>query len=133
MTSNTQERRSFPRLAGQKLEVTVRQRGQLARSSAAVMDFNRFGIALLAERAFTKDRQVFISLRLDELILDNVVGVVHNCHPHEGGYRCGIQFRTRSALQLDQNLVEAVLMRLECGLSDDALHPMAVVDEAGSR
>lgn len=111
--------------------MSLRQRGQLARCRARVIDFNRFGMAVLTERPLDKDRRLFISLRWEEIRLDNVVGVVHNCIPHgpasdgavpdagatPGGYRCGIRFRTRSELQLDQHQVEIGLMRLELALA----------------
>ena len=45
--------------------------------------------------------------------MDNVIGVVHNCIGIADGYRCGIQFRTCSDLQLDQEITEQDLCELE--------------------
>lgn len=126
-----QDRRTYPRREAPELAVTLRQRGQLARCRARVIDFNRFGMAVFTDRPLDKDRRLFISLRWEEIRLENVVGVVHNCIPHEPppagappedggnrhGYRCGIRFRTRSELQLDQQQVEVDLMRLELALA----------------
>ena len=49
----------------------------------------------------------------DEIKLDNVIGIVHNCIGLSDGYRCGIQFRTYSELQLDKAPTERVLAILE--------------------
>ena len=48
-----------------------------------------------------------------ETSVDNIIGVVHNCIAQQDGFRCGIQFRTRSELQFDKDLVENVLFDLE--------------------
>jgi len=125
------DRRTYPRREATELAVSLRLRGQLSRCAARVIDFNRFGMAVLTDRPLAKDRRLFITLRWCTVHLDNVVGVVHNCIPQNpsgegvaagnaetGGYRSGIQFRTRSELQLDQNLVEAELMRLERALAE---------------
>ena len=117
------ERRTLPRFAGQHLKVGLRQRGRLTRTPATVLDFNRFGIAVLIREPLAKEKQVFLTLRCGDLHLDNVIGVVHNCIVQEDGYRCGIQFRTRSDLQFDKDLVENALMHLEAGIgfgTDDA-------------
>jgi len=135
-----QDRRTYPRREAPELAVTLRQRGQLARCRARVIDFNRFGMAVLTGRPLDKDRRLFISLRWEEICLENVVGVVHNCIPHEPpphddppedygkrpGYRCGIRFRTRSELQLDQHQIEADLMRLERALAKVAASAVSV-------
>ena len=107
------ERRSLPRFSDRNLEVILRQRGRLSRWQTTVLDFNRFGLAVLIDEPLEKEKQIFLSLRFGDVHLDNVIGVVHNCIAQRGGYRCGIQFRTRSALQFDKDLVENTLALLE--------------------
>ena len=52
--------------------------------------------------------------------LENVIGVVHNCIGLPDGYRCGIQFRTCSEFQMDQEAIERELSFLEARFA--ALH-----------
>lgn len=110
------DRRTLPRFAGQHLEVGLRQRGRLTRTRATVLDFNRFGIAVLLREPLEKEKQIFLTLRCGAVSLDNVIGVVHNCISQRDGYRCGIQFRTRSDLQFDKEMVESALLQLESGI-----------------
>lgn len=95
------------------MEVQLRQRGQFGFLSAHVLDFNRFGLALLFERPLPKDKVVFLNLHCAGLKLREVVGVVHNCLAHGNGFRCGIRFRTQSELQLDREDVESALREIE--------------------
>ena len=123
------DRRTLPRFTGDELQVALRQRGRLSRTAASVLDFNRFGIAVLIREPLPKEKQIFLSLRYREVYLDNVIGVVHNCIAQQDGFRCGIQFRTRSELQFDKDLVENALFDLElafgCGDAEQApaVHP----------
>ena len=110
------ERRNLPRYDGQDLEVSIRPQGRLTRHGGRPQDFNRHGFALIVDQQITKDAQVFVQLAFEEVRLDNVVGIVHNCIKVETGYRVGIQFRTRSDLQFDQNYVESVLQYIEAVL-----------------
>lgn len=116
-TSVKPERRTLPRFTG-NMKVSLRQRGRIARIHSTVVDFNRFGIALLTRDPLEKSKPVFLTLECGGVQLDNVVGVVHNCITQEDGYRCGIQFRTRSTLQFDKNLVEHTLHQLELALAE---------------
>ncbi len=116
----TQDRRTRQRFEGHDLEVGLRQRGRLSHTPATVLDFNRFGIAVLVCEPLEKEKQIFLTLRCGELHLDNVIGVVHNCIAQRDGYRCGIQFRTRSDLQFDKDQVENALALLEAGLGYSA-------------
>lgn len=59
-----------------------------------------------------KDRFVFLTLALGAQSVEDVVGVVHNCTPHEDGYRLGIRFRLESQLQLDAPLVRQSVQRI---------------------
>ncbi len=112
------ERRALPRYRPTGLHVEVRRSGRLARTRAEALDFNRFGIGILIDQPIAKDKRIFISLRHGPRVLENVVGVVHNCIPHNGRFRCGIQFRTRSETQFDKDWVERVLLDLECVFND---------------
>ena len=111
------ERRTFPRFTGEDMQVALRQRGRISRTSTTVVDFNRFGVAVLLDEPLAKEKQVFLSLRCGEVRLDNIIGVVHNCIARGDQYRCGIQFRTQSSLQFDRNLVENTLLQLESGFA----------------
>ena len=107
------ERRSRPRYPGDGLWVSVRKKGRLAQIEGIAQDFNRHGLALLLDQPLPKDSTVYVSLHNGELKLDNVIGVVHNCISLRTGYRCGIQFRTCSNLQMDQAFTEQELVILE--------------------
>ena len=71
------DRRTFPRFTGRELEVGLRRRGRLGRVHGTVLDFNRFGIAVLTAHPLPKDQEVFITLRHGEARVDSVIGVVH--------------------------------------------------------
>jgi hypothetical protein len=114
--SGNQDRRTLQRFADQELEVDLRQRGRLSRTLVRVLDFNRFGIAVLVAEPLAKEKQIFLTLSYGELRLDNVIGVVHNCIAQGDGFRCGIQFRTRSDLQFDNDKIEHGLLALETSL-----------------
>lgn len=107
------DRRSDPRYLGLRLCAHLRLKGQLGRLPVEVLDFNRHGLAVRSERALPKDGIVFLSLDDGEQILERVIGVVHNCLEQDGGYRCGIRFRTQSSLQFDREFVERRLRALE--------------------
>lgn len=115
MTSShpVNDRRSQVRLDGRRIAVTLRPRGRLGTCSAEAVDFNRHGIAVHTAAPLEKDRLVFLSLRCDEVRLDNLVGVVHNCVRQGSVYRSGIRFRPGSELQQDRRLVESMLTTLE--------------------
>lgn len=116
-SSANRDRRTLPRFTG-NMKVSLRQRGRIARTHSTVVDFNRFGIALLTRDRLEKSKPVFLTLECGGVQLDNVVGVVHNCITQGDGYRCGIRFRTQSTLQFDKNLVERSLHQLELALLD---------------
>ena len=82
-------------------------------STSRVLDFNRHGLAVHIDRPLPKDQLVFLSLDHDSVCVERVIGVVHNCLAHTGGYRCGILFRTQSDLQFDREQVEAGLAQME--------------------
>ena len=91
----------------------VRRKGRLGRLEGVATDFNHCGIGILLDQPLPKDSKVTVSLTTGSHHVDNVVGVVHNCISVENGYRCGIQFRTQSHLQMDRRETEAALSNLE--------------------
>lgn len=106
------DRRTNTRLACNGLAVTLRVRGQWFNRPAHALDFSREGIALLWPQALAKDRQVFLNLALGTHTVEDLVGVVHTCTPHEEGYRLGILFRIESELQLDAPLIRQLVERM---------------------
>lgn len=111
------ERRTQPRWDAGALIACVRVRGRLGRQKADVVDFSRHGLALVTSSPLPRDKPLFLQLRLDELNIQNVVAVLHNCCTTDEGYRCGLRFRTASELQFDRELIESQLRRLEQRLS----------------
>jgi len=110
------ERRNLPRLECRGVVVTIRAKGRFARLKGMVLDFNRHGLAVFLDQPLAKHLQVFLDLQaashnLKEL--KELIGVVHNCTAFAEGYRCGIQFRTESGLQLDPDKTRESLQLLE--------------------
>lgn len=129
-----EDRRDRLRFDGSRMHVALRPRGRLGVVTAQAVDFNRHGIAVQTDAPLDKDRVVFLNLRCDQVRLDNVVGVIHNCVQRGPGFRCGIRFRPTSELQHDRTEVQAMLVELEAALAapaqraDPARRPR---DEAG--
>lgn len=107
------ERRSKPRYHTDGLLVSVRKKGRLGQLQGLAQDFNRHGLAMIIDQPLPKDATVYVCLSSGDLRVENVIGVVHNCIGIADGYRCGIQFRTSSDLQLDQEVTEQDLCVLE--------------------
>ncbi len=107
------DRRKTRRVDGSRIEVALRPRGRLGALPAMAVDFSRYGIAVHIDQPLPKDRPVYLSLRCDELRVDNLVGIVHNCVRQGQRFRCGIRFRPSSELQQDRVEVELALERLE--------------------
>ena len=107
------ERRSSPRFPSDGLLVSVRRKGRLGRIDGMAQDFNRHGVAFVITQSLPKDTTVYVTLQNDTRRVDNIVGVVHNCTLLGKSYRCGIQFRTCSELQLDQEATEGELAAME--------------------
>lgn len=122
------ERRDTPRYSSDGLIVSVRKKGRLSYIEGLAHDFNRHGLALILDQPLPKDTTVYVSLSSGDMKLDNVIGVVHNCIGLPKGYRCGIQFRTYSELQLDQGLTER-----ELGIFEARFKGMQDVSESQSR
>ena len=114
------ERRTLQRLSTGEIGASLRLRGRLSSTSVNVVDFNRYGMAILFDQPLPKDKVIYLSLRYANLCLDNVIGVIHNCMRHDDLYRCGIRFRTQSTLQFDKRQVEQDLLLLEKSLVNAA-------------
>ncbi len=78
-----------------------------------VLDFNRHGLAVFLDQPLTKHHAVYLNLQAGSRHLRDLIGVVHNCTAFAEGYRCGIQFRTDSNMQLDPDQVRETLELLE--------------------
>jgi len=93
---------------------TIGVRFPWPRITADVLDFNRYGMSLRLARPLATNQTVDIELDFGVLHIEGVVGVIHNCRSlRDGGYRCGIQFRTGAATQLDRNQIRSQLAGLE--------------------
>ena len=109
----TNERRELSRVNAESFQVELRPQGRLARVRAQPVDFNRHGIGVVTTAPLKERKNVYLKLRLGDLQLDNLIGVVHNCSQHEGGFRCGIRFKIHAELQTDRVLVETLLTSME--------------------
>ncbi len=107
------ERRSLPRYDASGLSITLRVKGRLARLQGAVVDFNRHGMAVCLDQPIKKDKHCYITIHMAGEVMHEVVGIVHNCTALDHGFRCGVRFRPDSALQFDQDVVQAQLEALE--------------------
>lgn len=113
MTLRT-ERRQHPRCETRGLTATIGQAFRWNRITADVLDYNRYGMSLRLTRPLATDQTIDIELDFGTMHIAGVVGVIHNCRGlRDGGYRCGIQFRTGARTQLDRNQIRAQLARLE--------------------
>jgi len=118
------DRRALPRIPVVGMTATVRVSGRFVRQSATVVDFNREGATLRLDTALRTEKPVYVSVSKPPLHLDSIVGVIHNCRPAEdGGFRCGVQFRTGSRLQFDREATEAMLREIERTLQDSSPQP----------
>ncbi len=107
------ERRRKARFSTDSLVVAVRRKGTINKLIGVAINFNRHGVAIVLDQPLPKECTVFLSLLSGDTEVDNVIGVVHNCIAQDNGYRCGIQFRTQSSMQFDQEFVEGRLRLLE--------------------
>ena len=114
------DRRLQPRYDAAGLGITVRAKGRLARLRGMVLDFNQHGLAVFLDQPLGKHADVYLTLQIAARRIENIVGVVHNCTAFSEGYRCGIQFRTSSTLQFDQDLIQSTLAALEQQFAPEA-------------
>lgn len=108
-----QDRRQTPRSPAAALSVTLRPKGRIGSMTAEAVDFNRYGIAVRAAQALTLEQPVFLNLACEDVRVDQIVGIVHNCLRLGEAYRIGIRFRLNSPLQRDRPLIERQLSCLE--------------------
>ena len=112
------DRRAIPRFPVTGMTATLRVSGHFGSQDATVIDFNREGASLLLPEPVPSSRPIYLSLLKPPLRLDGIVGAIHNCRPFAaGGFRCGVQFRTKSLLQFDRESTERELIRLEISLA----------------
>ena len=121
------DRRNKTRYPSDGLMVYVRRKGRLGRLEGLAQDFNRHGLAVVLDQPLQKETMVYLNLCSGETKLEQIIGVVHNCIGQDGGYRCGIQFRTSSVLQFDQAMVEQELSILEARFRAH-IHPPAYTE-----
>lgn len=114
------ERRANPRFDAIGIRASIKVKGQFGVLTAEALDFNRHGMAVLIDRELAKNKSLLVTLRCNDVFVGGVVGVVHNCHQSESGYRCGIQFRTQSVVQLDAAETERALLALERQVAVDS-------------
>ena len=120
------ERRHQPRYRATDLRAQLRLKGHFGRVGNSVVDFNRFGLAIRLQQPLPKQQIVYLSLEIGEMVIERVIGVVHNCLADPEGYRCGILFRTASDMQFDREMVESDLEQLEqLILANKAGQPLA--------
>ena len=91
----------------------MRRKGRLSQLAGLAHDFNRHGLALIIDQPLPKETTIYVGLTSDDMKLDDVISVVHNCIALPTGYRCGIQFRICSELQRDRGLTEKKLSMFE--------------------
>jgi hypothetical protein len=108
------DRRCAARFPSELLTVQLRRRGSLRRVTGKTLDFNRFGVAVLATKPMILDVLIYIELSYPSQDSDlSVVGVVHNCVRQGDLFRCGIRFRPQSSLQKYPTRIEPDLLALE--------------------
>ena len=112
------DRRNRRRLEADGLLISLRRKGRLGRLTGMALDYNRHGVGLVLDQPLPKDATVYLSITGRNVHVNNVIGIVHNCISHELGFRCGIQFRTTSGLQSDQQSIQAQLISLESVFTD---------------
>jgi hypothetical protein len=107
------ERRAKPRFEAIGIRASIKVKGQFGVLSAEALDFNRHGMAIILDRALTKNKSLLVTLKRGNDFIGGVVGIVHNCRASSDGFRCGIQFRTQSVIQMDQVETEQQLVDME--------------------
>lgn len=113
------------RLPCADLKVTCRQQLGLWTGRALnvfALDFDRHGMALQVDRPIAPGTYLLLNIEAEQLAVDSLEAVVHNCREWSEGFRCGIQFRhalnipdevpLRSALcEIEQRLTEILNTR----------------------
>jgi len=118
------DRRVLKRLPAGEVAVTLRLGYRLGRVPAVVLDFNRHGMAVRTEQPLPSHGTVDLALECRSVRITGVVAVIHNCRVlGDGGYRCGLQFRTDDRTQLDRVHIRQALTRLEETLASLGLEP----------
>jgi len=99
------------------MRATLRAKGRWGKTEVSVIDFNRHGMSILVDRPLEAPKGVRLCLELDELKLQDLYAVIHNCRSTEAhgmkSFRLGVQFRTDATDQFDRTEVEQTLAALE--------------------
>jgi hypothetical protein len=112
------ERRTLVRFPVTGMSASVAVRYRLGTHQGNVVDFNRHGITIELPRAIPLNKPLFVTLKYEGLHPEAIVGTAHTCRIWRVGiYRCGIRFRTDSALQLDRDEVMRGLVAAETALA----------------
>ena len=115
------ERRTLVRFPVTGMSVSVAVRYRLGTHQGEVVDFNRHGVTIELPRNIPLNKPLFVTLKYKGLHPEAIVGTAHNCRClRVGVYRCGIRFRTDSALQLDRDEVVRSLAAVEASLAQMA-------------
>jgi hypothetical protein len=116
------ERRTLVRFPVTGMSVSIAVRYRLGTHQGEVVDFNRYGVTIELQRPVPLNKPLFVSLKYAGLHPEAIVATAHNCRRLRlGVYRCGIRFRTDSALQLDRDEVVVSLSALEASLARVAM------------
>ncbi len=119
LMSRCPERRSFERFPVADMKASISVRHRLGTHQADVVDFNRFGVTVVLQRAIPVNKPLYLALRYAGMRLDGIVGAAHHCRfTMNGSFRCGIRFRTGSPIQLDRDDIELELEKLEKMLAE---------------
>jgi hypothetical protein len=116
------ERRSLSRLPADELIATLWLGYRQGRIKATALEFNRHGMAVRTEHPLPAHGTVELALECRSIRIQHVVAVIHNCRSLlDGGYRCGLQFRTDARTQFDREKIRSGLSLLEEMLSVSAV------------
>ena len=111
------ERRTQPRFACSSMRATLRANGRWGKTEVTVIDFNRHGMSILVDQPLEAPKGLRLCLELEELRLQDLHAVIHNCRSTEAhgmkSFRVGVRFRTEATDQFDRSQVEQTLAALE--------------------
>ena len=101
------ERRIQPRFACSTMRATLRAKGCWGKTEVTVIDFNRHGMSILVDQPLEAPKGLRLCLELEELRLQDLHAVIHNCRSTEAhgmkSFRVGVRFRTEATDQFDQS------------------------------
>jgi len=108
------DRRALTRLPAADLTATIWLGYRAGRIKAAAIEFNRYGMAVRTSQPLPAHGSVELTLECGGTVIHGVVAAIHNCGVlAEGGYRCGLQFRTDAPTQFDRDHIRRALANIE--------------------